>query len=570
MENPTQNRIQVQSNGESSFSRYIMLYELFQSISSTLDPKETLELIIDAAMKITGADCAILSMVDWDKKVLNIRVMRGFLKKISKVKLKVGMGITGKVAETGEPLLVEDVSKDPHYIALKSGSKSELAVPLKIDDKLIGVVNVESARLNAFNEEDLELLTLLANQSAQVIKNSQIVALIDINKAIARTLSLDRILDQIVKRAAKLMDANLCVLRLTSEDQEELILKALNGVSSRSYDSSNIKVKESLTGRVVLSRAPLQILDVSKEKKYRFSKFAKKEGLKALLSVPLKTRKKIIGVITIYKNKKYRFSDEEVMLVRTFADLCAIAIENARLYEDTMALEDQTRRAERFAIVGELSVGIAHEIRNPLTVIKMIFESGDNLTGRDTEIISHEMERMNKIIAHFLDFAKPSEPVQEKCDIIQNLNNALLLVSHALEKRKIKVKTKINDNSSKIFADPTQLQQVFLNILLNSSEAMPNGGKITISTNNIDQKWVELVIKDNGPGLPRKIKENLFVPFTTTKPKGLGLGLSIVKRIIDGHNGQLKIESQKGKGTTTTIRLPLFDEDRSLQNGALE
>ena len=102
MENHVPDKSHVEKNGESSFSRYIMLYELFQSISSTLNPKESLELIIDAAMKITGADCAILSMVDWDKKVLNIQVMRGFLKKISRVKLKLGMGITGIVAETGK------------------------------------------------------------------------------------------------------------------------------------------------------------------------------------------------------------------------------------------------------------------------------------------------------------------------------------------------------------------------------------------------------------------------------------------------------------------------------------
>lgn len=333
--------------------RYFLLYELFQSISSTLDPTEALNLIIDAAVKITGATHATLTLVDWDRKILPIAVSRGFLQDPD-VKLKVGEGITGRVATTGQSLLVNDVSKEPCYVSLKKEVKSELAVPLKIEQRTIGVLNVESIRRDAFDIEDQELLTLLSNQSAQVIKNSQLFdtvnrkvdelsSLIEINKTIARTLSLDKILNQIVGRAARLMNSSLCSLRLLSEDGEELILKAHNRRSRNYGNWPNIRVKDSLLGNVLKTRKPLQVPDVRKEPNYRLIDFARQEGLCSLLSVPLKVRHRITGVINIYKSEEYRFSDEEVVLVKTFADLCAIAIENARMYEKMVGLEEDRK-----------------------------------------------------------------------------------------------------------------------------------------------------------------------------------------------------------------------------------
>ena len=203
-----QKKKQVGSNvRKNSQNRYLLLYELFQSISSTLDPKKALNLIIDAAVKITEATSASLCLVDWDKKILNIEVSRGFVKHIGELKLKVGEGITGWVAKTGKSLLVKDVSLDSRYVQVKEDIKSELAVPLMIDGKLIGVVNVDSNKLNAFDIEDLELLILLSKQSAQEIQNGQLFdtvrrkveelsTLIEINKTITSTFSLDIILTQ--------------------------------------------------------------------------------------------------------------------------------------------------------------------------------------------------------------------------------------------------------------------------------------------------------------------------------------------------------------------------------------
>jgi signal transduction histidine kinase len=566
-ESVLQKGLKQKSTDKRKHNRYFLLYELFQSISSTLDPQKALNLIIDAAVEITGATSGSLCLVDWQKGVLNIEVTRGFVQPLGDLKLKVGEGITGWVAQTGDALLIRNTARDPRYVQVKQDIKSELAVPLNIDGKLIGVVNVDSIKLNAFDIEDLELLVLLSNQSAQVIQNSRLFdtvarkvaelsTLIEINKTIAGTLALDKILSEIVRRTAKLMDSRLCSLRLLSENGESLVLRAHHGGSPAYSNNPVISVKDSLVGRVILTGRPLQVADVKKEADYSLSDFAQQEGLASLLSVPLKARRKIIGVININKAKSHHFSSEEIKLLRTFADLCAIAIENARLYEKMLTLEEQIRRADRLAAVGELAAGVAHEIRNPLTIIKMIFEAGTSLNQRDVEVIGEELDRMNNMVGHFLKFARPGEPNLQFCNVNKNLDNVLLLVSHAIDEKAIVLKQHLDFQIPNVFVDPVQLQQVLLNIIINSIEAIANRGVIEITSESTDGGRVRIIVKDNGGGIPAAVQKNLFVPFSTTKPKGLGLGLSIAHRILKTYKGKLTIDSTEGAGTTVVIELP--------------
>jgi signal transduction histidine kinase len=556
------------AEAKKKLKRHYLLYDLFHSISSSLDPHKALNLIIDAAVKITGAKSGSLILIDWTNNILNIKVSRGFVQHIGDVKIKVGEGITGWVALSGEPLLLADVSRDHRYIKIRDEIKSELAVPLVVDNKIIGVLNVDSDKTHAFSQEDLNLLTLLSKQSAQVIKNGQLFdtvrrkaeelsTLIDINKTIASTLSLESILNQIVERTAKLINAKICALFLLTENGDELVLKAHYGGSIHYTRKPNLNVSQSLIGKVIEHKKPVEILDVVKAKGYYFKDIAIQEKLKSMLSVPLVVKEKAIGLINIYIEKSHRFLNEEKALVRTFADLCAIAIENAQLYEKMILLEEETRRVDRMAAVGELAIGIAHEIRNPLTIVKMIFESGSRLDDKDKQIISEELSRMNTIITHLLDYTRPTEHIRESCDIKRLIDNVFLLLSHEFQKKKIVFTNKSDKSELKISADPVQIQQVLLNLLLNASEALTEKGEILIEAHKIAHSSIEILIKDNGTGITEDLQKKLFVPFTTTKPKGLGLGLSIVKRIIIAHGGTIDIESKPQKGTSVKICLPV-------------
>ncbi|KAA3619648.1 MAG: GAF domain-containing protein [Calditrichaeota bacterium] len=552
------------SASETKENRYFLLYELFQEISASLDPQESLNSIIDAAVKITGATSGSLILIDWESNVLEIKVSRGFVEHIGNVRLRLGEGITGWVALSGQAMLVTDVANEPQYVQVREDIQTELAVPMKLDDKIIGVLNVDSTRMNAFTEEDVELLSLLANQSAQVIRNGnlfedvtrqvdELATLIEINKMIAGSLSVEKILQQIVERTATLMHSKICSVMLISEDGKYLELKAQHGDSEFYLQKPRIPIAGTLYGKIIREKKSRRIKNLADAKQEKLSEI---EGINSLLSVPLVARGESIGLLNIYKSDEYSFSNNENRLLRTFADLCAITIENARLHEKTIVLEDQSRRAGRIAAVGELAVGIAHEIRNPLTIVKMIFEAEENLNAKDKKVISSELGRMNKIITHLLDYTRLKEPEREICPLSEIIDNTLLLLHYELNKKNIVLQKDIPENLPLISADPVQLQQIFLNILLNASEAIGSDGRIEMKISaNADN--VEIRIKDDGPGLPPSIQDKLFVPFNSTKEKGLGLGLSIVKSLLEAHGGSIAIASEPGRGTLVTMWLPL-------------
>ncbi|KAA3658149.1 MAG: GAF domain-containing protein [Calditrichaeota bacterium] len=515
-------------------------------------------------------------MVDWEHNVLEIKVSRGFVKDIGDVRLRVGEGVTGWVALSGQAMLVNNVAEEPRYFQLKADIQTELAVPMKLEDQLIGVLNVDSTRKNAFSEEDVDLLTLLANQSAQVIHNgnlfdtvnrqvNELSTLIEINKMIASSLSVETILHQIVERTASLMHSKICSVMLVSEDGQSLDLKAQFG-GNDNFKRRSIPIAGTLYGKVLRDKKPRRVKNLRDAKNEKLPGFDSQEEVHALLTVPLVAREEAIGLLNIYKSEAYQFSKGEKRLLRSFADLCAIAIDNARSHEQIIRLEDQSRRAGRVAAVGELAVGIAHEIRNPLTIVKMIFEAEENLNEEDRQVISTELQRMNKIITQLLDYTRLKEPEREWCHLNKILKNTFLLLNYDLNKKNIQLKKSIPDKLPPIWADPVQLQQIFLNILLNASDAVSEGGEIAVHCELSDDKFLEITIKDNGAGLPESVKKNLFVPFTSTKEKGLGLGLSIVKSLIEGHSGTVRIESTPGKGTVVILRLPaVYDQYNNTQ-----
>lgn len=555
---------------EKEISKLSFLYELSHLITSTLEPEKILNLIVQAAVDMTRATSGSLSLIDQESQTLNINVSRGYGRKdLKKVKLRVGEGVTGWVAKTGEPLLVSDVTKDERYVNLDKTVKSELAVPLTIKGETIGVVNVNSDKINAFGSEDLELLSTLADHSASVIHNAmlyetanrraeELALLFGTGKIITGTLNLEDVLAQIVEKTSHLMKSRICSLMLLNEDGTELSINAVYGGSSDYIEKPNLKVEESLIGRVIKTKRPLTAIDVFKERGYKYHDLARREGLRSLLSVPLMVKGEPIGAINIYKPSPYVFTSEEVQLLSSLADQAAIAIENAKLYKRMVELEEQARRAEKVAVLGELAVEITHEIRNPLTIIKMLTHTlaEGNRDDEAMEVIKYEIDRIDRLVARFLDYARPAEPKLRDVDMNHIVENTLLLVNHRINRQGIRLAKDLSP-LPRVSVDPEKMTQVLLNLLINAVDAMPTGGELILSTRADQQEKLLISIKDSGTGIPQSIRERLFSPFVTTKKDGLGLGLSIVHRIIEQHDGKIEVDSQEGKGTTFTIELPL-------------
>ncbi len=224
--------------------------------------------------------------------------------------------------------------------------------------------------------------------------------------------------------------------------------------------------------------------------------------------------------------------------------------------------EEQLRRADRLSALGELSAGMAHEIRNPLGSIRGAVEilkddySPDEAKYEFIGILLKETDRLNRIVQEFLSFARPKLPEFQQADVNEAVESVLTLTAQEARKTGIAVEKRLDPSIGKRSVDAGMLKQAFLNLILNAIQAMPKGGTLTVESGLQDSRIV-VKVSDTGAGIPEENRKKLFSPFFTTKKNGTGLGLAITYRIIENHRGSIDVTSQPGKGTTFTIRIPV-------------
>jgi signal transduction histidine kinase len=293
--------------------------------------------------------------------------------------------------------------------------------------------------------------------------------------------------------------------------------------------------------------------------------------LEAEVSIPLISKGRLIGMINLsHKFNKDIYSHEDIELLNTLANQTSIAIENARLYEDLKQSKSYIRRADRLASLGILTAGLAHEIRNPLVAIKTFTQllperlEDEEFRNHFLNIASSEVDRISALIGELLEFAKPSDPKLEFEDINSILDGMILLVYTEAKKKQSNIVKTYESNLPLVNVDREQIKQVFLNILLNSIEATPERGEITVKTRSFvkpgGERYIQIEFTDTGHGIPAEHLEDIFTPFFTTKQKGSGLGLSISHQIIQDHRGYIDVESELNKGTSFFVNLPLHQE----------
>lgn len=562
------------------YERLRLLYQVGSVIHSTLDPQEALQLILSEAVRLMRASSGSVVLINPTTDFLEIQASKGLPSNAAELKLRVGEGITGWVAQNGKPARVGDVTRDPRYIMLRRNIRSELAVPLEVNGEVRGVLNVDSDRLDAFSSDDQELLEALALQAARVIHNTWLYeqlrlkvrlfeSLANVSQTINSTLNLDDALKVVTQEACVLMRAKMCSLMMLDTSQEWLDLRASYGAGEAYVSKPRLSVGESLLGVVVRRKKPLQVGNVQISTRYQNVEVARREGLVSFLSVPLIFSGHAIGTLSVYTGQPYNFSNEEIRILSALAELSAIAIEKARLYERIVDVEEQLRQNEKLSALGLLAAEVAHEIRNPLTVMKMLYHSLDlkfpagDPRNKDTRIISEKIDHLNKIVEQILAFARTSEPKMGPVNLGQLIDELGLLVRHKLKNQNVEWKTKVQPDLPAITGDATQLEQVFLNLILNATEAMLEGGVLTISAKVIGKTadahpQVAIEFKDTGEGMSDEQQRRAFTSLlNTTKRTGTGLGLAIVHRIVETHHGKLLLRSKPGQGTTIRILLPI-------------
>ena len=567
---------------QARYDRLNSLYQVSNRIHSTLEPQEALQLILHEAVRLMHASSGSVVLFNPTTGFLEILASEGLPPESSETRLRLGQGITGWVVRTGRPARVGDVARDPRYVMLRPEVRSELAVPLEVKGEVRGVLNVDSERPEAFTADDQDLLEALATQAAIVIHHTWLYeqlrlkarlfeALAGVSRTINSTLDLDDALRAITREACMLMQAKMCSLMLLDETRQWLDLRASFGAGEAYLRKPRLSAEESLLGVVVRRKKPLQVDNVQTSSRYQHVEVARREGLVALLSVPLLFSEQTIGALNVYTGHAYSFSNEEIRLLSALAELSAVAIEKARLYERVVDIEEQLRQNEKLSALGLLAAEVAHEIRNPLTVMKLLYHSldlkfaADDPRAKDAAVISDKMDHLNKIVEQILDFARTTDPHLAPVNLNKLIHEMGFLVRHKLRHQNVQMLQKLQPDLPDVMGEATQLEQAFLNLILNAAEAMPDGGTLIITSRTVrlprSQKQpthVALEFKDTGHGMSEQLRRRTFTSvLRTTKLKGTGLGLATVRRVLEVHRGKLKIKSQPGKGTTVSVILPV-------------
>jgi signal transduction histidine kinase len=240
--------------------------------------------------------------------------------------------------------------------------------------------------------------------------------------------------------------------------------------------------------------------------------------------------------------------------------LAQLVDEVQRVVDERQQREREVMRADQLAMVGQMAAGVAHELRNPLTSIKMLVQTAQKadapgLAVEDLAMIEHEIRRLEKSLQRFLDFARPARPERRPLQLVTVVERAFALVEGRARKQRVRLSFVPPAEPIVVNADEDQIQQLLLNLMLNSLDVMPDGGTLTVELAGTAGNQAELRVRDTGPGIPAELLPRLFDPFMSTKETGIGLGLAVSHRIAESHGGTLSAENQSVHGACFVLRL---------------
>ncbi|MGB9960283.1 MAG: GAF domain-containing protein [Candidatus Bathyarchaeales archaeon] len=599
-----------------------------RSLNKAKDMDEVCNLTLDAAQKILGFKHVSILLVEREKlKQIDSRGVTCQLK--LELPLNGDKGVTVKAAKTGKPIYVPDVRREECYVkGAVEGVLSEIAVPIKMGNKVLGVLNVESRKLEAFDEEDIRLLEILASHMATAITNirrqerlamlsKRLTKIIESSTKIMQIKGVHKRIVAVAKTIQKLgwrkvvislTDENLerkdiVAVGLTKEEIKLLKRKRMPPHVWKELFTSNSEKNKIGEFYYIPWNDPWNreylreyFIDTphSEEKCYSAGGDSAKLEWELtswhpqdVLFVPLRTPNgRIVGIISMrYPLDGKKPTRESLMPLELFIHHAAILIENAQLIESLekarkeltqyadeleQKVEERTRtliefqdkllKAQRLAVIGELAGMVGHDLRNPLTSItgaayylkKRLAENCDKKMMEMIEIIEKNIAYSNKIINDLLDYSR-----DVKLDLIETTPKRVMEEALAAVEipKNIQVVNKAKSDVG-IKVDFEKLKRVFINLIRNAMEAMPNGGTLTIKSRK-RSGTIEFKFTDTGVGMSEEVLKKLWTPLFTTKAKGMGFGLAVCKRFVEAHGGSIKAESTLGKGTTFTVTIPI-------------
>ena len=568
-----------QSEIPDSQSEIATLYALAALATSAPDPTAAQSSILAAIMAAFPADSGSLSLLTPESGSLEICAQQGLPPETGDFALRPGQGITGWVTLHGRPLLVADVSHEPRYIAARRGVCSEMAAPIIVEGQIIGCINLDADRAAAFNSTDLDRLARYATEAGIVLhrlwqferlrtNSTQLTTLVELGHALVTQLAPEELLHTITDSGRALFNARLCLLHDFDAINRELRLHAWSAAGDLSTAALTLQ-ERTISADDALLAATLRIGRTTEfqgldSARYReAADLPRDPSLCSALATPLVLEGNPAGILSVFHDKPHRFSDDEKRLFTALASFAAVALQNARLYSRVFQSEEVLRKNETLTTLGLLAAEIAHEIRNPLTVIKLLHGplgadfGPDDPRRHDLQIITEKIEQLEDLVNRVLSFGRAPATIHSRWSLDEIHGDTNHLLRAKLTQAGVQLRYTPLPQPVAIDAHKGQLQQVFLNLVLNAVHAMPQGGELRIAC-TLDSPTVHVDITDTGTGIPPEIQPRIFESFLSTRAGGTGLGLTIAQRIVKDHHGQLKLMTTGPGGTTMRVTLPLL------------
>ena len=625
-----------------SLQQQIATADVLKVISrSTFDLQAVLETLTESAARLCEADMAAITRQDDTRYYYATTYgyppeLDDYFKNVAH---EPGQGsVIGRTILHRRTIHVPDVLADAEYTmgetAQKADLRTALGVPLLREGNPIGVILVGRHAIQPFTDKQIELVETFADQAVIAIENvrlfdevqtrtndlteslQQQTATADVLKVISRSaFDLQTVLDALIGTATRMCGADQGAI--TREIDGAFYRAASYGYSSELSDfihNTPVQMdRSSIAGRALVEGRIVQIPDVQADPEYTFSPGLHSGDFRTALGVPMLREGVPIGVLALTRKEVRPFSDKQIELITTFADQAAIAIENVRLFksieartrelaaslENLRTTQDRLVQTQKLASLGQLTAGIAHEIKNPLNFVNNfsvvsaelieelhealkdvslkekrrneITELMDTLRGNLDKVVQHG-KRADAIVKNMLLHSREGSGEHRPVDINALVEEGLNLAYHGARAEKqgfnIKLEKSFDPNAGQADIFPQDITRVLLNLISNGfyaatkRKAEINGGDyeptLAAATKNCGD-LVEITIRDNGTGIPADVKEKMFNPFFTTKPagEGTGLGLSISHDIVvKQHGGSIEVETQPGEFTEIRIVLP--------------
>ena len=523
---------------------------------------------------------------------------------------------------------------DGAEMALRDGHRTIMAVPLLREDETIGTLAVRRTEVKPFTEKQIELLTTFADQAVIAIENvrlfdevqartgelsqsvDELRALGEVSQAVNSTVDLETVLNTIVAKATQLSSTEAGAIYVFDQTLQEFNLRATYGMDDAiigEIKDRRIHIGDTMIGEAVQRRLPIQIPDIQDDSNLPVIDVIVRAGFRALLIVPLLGGDRIVGALVVRRKQPSEFPKHTVDLLQTFAAQSVLAIQNARLFEsveartrelaisleELRAAQERLVQTEKLASLGQLTAGIAHEIKNPLNFInnfsavsvELVDELDealkpaalDNKTRKETDELTHILKgnlekvvqhgkRADSIVKNMLLHSRQGSGEHRPVDVNALVEESLNLAYHGARAEKpgfnITLKRSFDPNAGEVDVFPQEITRVLLNLISNGFYAATkrkgqvdtDGYEPTLAatTKNLGDS-VEITIRDSGTGIPPEVKEKMFNPFFTTKPagEGTGLGLSLSYDIVvKQHAGSIDVDTQPGEFTEFKVILP--------------